>query len=90
MLLPVHAVLEAYSVMTRVPPPLRVEPKAAIALIQGFVASGELLSLYPAQYLEFLDSSATAGIAGGRIYDAMIATTARAANADVLLAYNVP
>ena len=89
MLLPVHAVLEAYSVMTRIPRPLRMEPKAALAVIQSYVDFGELLSPGPAQYLEFLDSCAAAGVAGGRIYDAIIIESDRAANADVLLTYNL-
>jgi predicted nucleic acid-binding protein len=52
------------------------------------VAAGEVVALAPADYMGFLHRQQSAGIAGGRIYDALIAETARGAGAEVLLTFN--
>jgi hypothetical protein len=42
-----------------------------------------------AAYLGFIESAAAAGVAGGRVYDAIIANVVAASGADVLLTFNV-
>lgn len=89
MLLAAHSLVECYSVLTRLPPPLRLPPGVAGQLIQvSFVARGAVISLSADQYVELLAKLAASGIAGGRTYDAVIAATARAADADVILTFN--
>jgi len=70
-----HAELEAYSVLTRLPPPFRVDRNlAAEYLRRRFVGSRHVL---PARArVGFVDRLASTGIAGGRVYDALIAATA--------------
>jgi predicted nucleic acid-binding protein len=89
MLLAGHALIETYSVLTRLLPPFRMSPPAAHAVIRSFLDSGEVVSLTNDDYVALVGSAAVAGIAGGRIYDAVIAASARAANADVILTFNV-
>jgi predicted nucleic acid-binding protein len=70
-----HAELEAYSVLTRLPPPFRVDPRlAAEYLERRFTGSRHVL---PAKARRrFTSRLAAAGIAGGRVYDALIGATA--------------
>lgn len=70
-----HAVVETYSVLTRLPPPHRALPSIA----HEFLAERfdePLLSLSAAGYREFLATIASAPILGGSTYDALIAYTA--------------
>ena len=78
-----HCALEAYSVLTRLPPPHRV----AAGVVQAFVAGAfpkPLLGLTPEDHSALLESATGAGIDGGAIYDALVATTARRAGATLL------
>ena len=89
MLLAAHALVETYSVLTRLPAPLRLSSAAAERLIrQGYVQNGEVVALGADGYLRLLAELPASGIAGGRTYDAVIAATARAAGAESLLTFN--
>lgn len=78
--LPAHAALEAFSVLTRLPPPVRLEPEAARAMLaEAFTEP--FLTLSPKGYARVLDAAARSGIAGGAVYDAVIAATVRDAGA---------
>lgn len=71
-----HALIETYSVVTRLPAPHRVSPQ----VISKFLASRFLedpLVLNGAQVADLLVGLGAEGIAGGRIYDALIGATAR-------------
>ena len=84
-----HTLAEAYSVMTRRPPPDRVTPTQAVELLRAsIVEQSELTALAGPQYLAFLQEASERGIAGGRTYDALIAASAVAANVDVFLTFN--
>jgi predicted nucleic acid-binding protein len=88
LVLPVHSLVETYSVLTRLPPPARLAPSIAMGSIRNFVAQGEVVSLSSVRVLELLDHGAATGITGGRIYDKLIGTTAVEAGAEVLLTFN--
>jgi predicted nucleic acid-binding protein len=80
---PAHVLVEAYSVLTRLPPPHR----APAALVATFLAERfqEAPLVLPARaHLDLVETSARAGLAGGAIYDALIAATARHAGATLL------
>lgn len=81
--LPMHAAFEAYSVLTRLPPPHRVAPGVARRLIESAFA-GRVLPLPGETADGLLGELATHGIAGGATYDAVIAATARAAGATIV------
>lgn len=81
--LPAHVLLESYSVLTRLPPPHR----AAAAVVESFLAAsfaGAPLALPGGEHRGLLRAMAAAGVAGGAIYDALIAATARHWNAPLL------
>lgn len=76
--LPQHVALEAYSVLTRLPVPLRVEPStAAHVLLARFPPPR--LTLPPAQHDALIERLSRAGIRGGAVYDGLVAATAAAA-----------
>ena len=73
-----HAAFETYSVLTRLPPPVRREPKVVDQLIRaGFPASRFLDAEETAA---LLDRLAALGIAGGAVYDALVGAVAVAHN----------
>ena len=70
-----HAELEAYSVLTRLPPPFRVDPALAAEYLElRFTESRHVLPSRARR--RFTSRLAALGIAGGRVYDALIAATA--------------
>jgi predicted nucleic acid-binding protein len=85
-----HALIEAYSVLTRLPAPHRLAPSDALAVLEGsFGARGRVIALDARGYRWLLRGAPSGGVAGGRIYDAVIAACARKAKATVLLTFNV-
>lgn len=91
VVLPVNALLEAYSVMTRLPSPHRLSPEHAMRLLElTFRESGRLVG--PPEGEDawgFVQSLRQRGIAGGRVYDALIAACARRGGADRILTLNL-
>jgi predicted nucleic acid-binding protein len=74
--LPAQVMVESYSVLTRLPPPHR----APAPVVESFLAGnfpGALLTLPGNEYRALLRAMAAAEVAGGAIYDALIAATAR-------------
>lgn len=72
-----HALVETYSVLTRLPDGLRVSPgDAALLLQQGFSSP---LVLSPRTTARLPATFAALGIAGGAVYDAMVGLAAAAA-----------
>jgi predicted nucleic acid-binding protein len=70
-----HAELEAYSVLTRLPAPFRVEPTvAAEHLAKSY--PGARLVLGAGERKRLVGRLAREGLSGGRAYDALIAATA--------------
>jgi predicted nucleic acid-binding protein len=76
--LPAQCALEAYSVLTRLPPPHRVAP----LIVRAFLAANfEDLYLIPPpeRSASIIGELADRGIGGGAAYDGFIAVTAREA-----------
>lgn len=70
-----HALAETYSVLTRLPGDARVAPEDAVVLIDAnfvetFVSSHDVAS-------RVHDELARCGVAGGAVYDALVALAAR-------------
>lgn len=80
--LPLHAAVESYSVLTRLPGDARLTPADAALLLRD--RFGEPVELPPGGGAELLQVFASLRLAGGAVYDALIAATARAANATLL------
>lgn len=84
-----HCCLEFYSVATRLPAGLRLNPADARRLLQEEVLDRFTVFDLPADARgSFLASAASAGVAGGRIYDAHIGETARLAGAALIVTDN--
>jgi predicted nucleic acid-binding protein len=84
-----HALAEAYSVLTRLPAPFRLSPADALGLLEAnFMADARLVALPANGYRQLLRRAAGEGIAGGRIYDGVIASCALLAQATVFLTFD--
>lgn len=70
-----HAALEAFSVLTRLPPPHRAQPD----LVEQFLNARfpePLLTLPEPRHRELIITLAARGVVGGQVYDALIGWTA--------------
>lgn len=80
---PAHALVETFSVLTRLPPPHRAPGR----LVAAFLAerfSRPPLALPAAGHLRVIEEAAASGMTGGSIYDALIAATVRHVHARLL------
>jgi predicted nucleic acid-binding protein len=84
------ALVEAYSVLTRMPLPRRLSPDNAWRLLEAdfLDQAAEIVAPDAAAYRDLLSSAPGQGTAGGRIYDAVIVACARAARVDAILTCN--
>lgn len=87
LLLPQHVLVESYSVLTRSPAPLRLEPDIAYQLLHKTYGSCRIISMSVPHTWQFLRER-DARTAGGRVYDAAIAVAAIEAGARQLLTFN--
>lgn len=78
--IPAHALVEAYSVLTRLPPPHRAAPAVVSAFLADRCAQPPL-GLPPGAHLPLIALVAGAGLHGGSIHDALIAATVKHARA---------
>jgi predicted nucleic acid-binding protein len=81
--IPAHVLLEAYSVLTRLPPPHRAPLAIAAAFLKERFREAPLL-LPPHAYGAIVQSLAGAALGGGAVYDALVGATARQAGATLL------
>lgn len=81
--LPVHVLLESYSVLTRLPPPHRAPADVVESFLQARF-EGRLLSLPAGHHRSLLTLAVDRGVTGGGVYDALIAATAKHADATLL------
>lgn len=90
MVVAAPALVESYSVLTRLPAPRRLSPDMCLELLTVNFGSdsARLVALEPFEYERLIRDSPESGIAGGRIYDAVILACAQSAGADSLLTFN--
>ena len=85
----VQALLECFSVLTRLPAPLRLSPSVAQALIAGTWSKNALIAEFgSAVAWTTLALASRQGFGCGRVYDAAIAIATQDAGADLLLTWN--
>lgn len=70
-----HAAFETFSVLTRLPPPARRTPAVVSQLLSANFPGNRFLS--PTSARQLLADLATIGIAGGSVYDALVAAVAK-------------
>jgi len=75
--------------LTRLPSSHRLAPDEAFRILEESWAPYPTVSLSANLYWRVLRDAGSASIAGGLIYDALIAATARRGGAQVLLTWNV-
>lgn len=84
-----HCCLEFYSVATRLPAGLRLEPELARRLVdEEILRRFQVYDLPRDSRSGFFTDAASSRVAGGRIYDAHIAEIARLAGAQVVVTDN--
>jgi len=87
--IPVHVILECFSVLTRIPVPHRVPPDVAkLALEQTFAGTAVLTGLAPETVWKTIEMLSRQGLGGGRVYDAVIAFSVAESGASTLLSWN--
>lgn len=89
LVIPAHAILETYAVLTRLPAPHRLAAADAWALVRAnFVEQGTLVTLPASAVTALVEALAGEGVGGGRTYDAVIGASAAHAKAHALLTLN--
>lgn len=89
MVVVMHCIEEAYSVLTRSPMPIRCRPADAWVWVQAWTKQAVLVDLKPQERLGALQAGVGLGIAGGQIHDYLIAACARKAGAGTLVTWNL-
>ena len=90
LLVAAPALVETYSVLTRLPPPHRLSAPDALTLLEAnFMSTGKIIALDARSYRALLRRAPRNGIAGGRTYDAIIAECARKVKGTTLLTFNL-
>ena len=90
VLIPLHALLESYAVLTRLPKPLRASPASVASLLEEwFLRGADICVPQEDEIWSLLRSCAARGRSGGAVYDATIAWTAHLGGAAELLTWNV-
>lgn len=77
-----HALLETYSVLTRLPGGSRLSPDAAARVIDHEFPGS--VALPPDEAVRAVSELADAGVAGGAVYDGLVALAARSAGITLL------
>ena len=80
---PAHVLIESYSVLTRFPPPYRTPPTIAMSFLKRRFVDPPL-GLQPDDHARLVELAGTRGLTGGSVYDALIAWTAKLAEATLL------
>jgi len=89
LLLPLPGLLEAYSVMTRLPAPHRLNAQDALALLEGSLLDiCDLVSLDASEGWDLLRWLRDSSVQGGRAYDGQIMACARKGGATEILTFN--
>jgi predicted nucleic acid-binding protein len=89
IVLPLQTLLEAYSVMTRLPPPHRLSPQDALWILEGsFRGQATLIGLDGEEGWGLIGDLGRRSVSGGTTYDGLILACARKGGARRLLTFN--
>lgn len=88
-ILPLPAILESYSIMTRLPPKYRVSAHTAHHLLNQLTTQVDVVALEGIEVWLLIDQIAKASIIGGAAHDAHIVACAKKSGADQLATFNV-
>jgi predicted nucleic acid-binding protein len=89
VILPLQALVEAYSVMTRLPSPYRLSPKDALTILERSLRQRTIVvGLDGEEAWGLIKGLSQSQIAGATSYDGLIAACARKGGAQRLLTFN--
>lgn len=83
-----HCLAEVYSVITGMPGKNRAMPDEALLFLRDVREHLTTVTLDEGEYFKAVEESVAAGIAGGTVYDAIIAHCALKADAQTLYTWN--
>jgi predicted nucleic acid-binding protein len=83
-----HSLAEVYSTLTRMPGKHRISSEQAMLFIGSIRERLAIIALSGDEYADALEASASLGIVGGGIYDAMLAHCASKAKAETIYTWN--
>lgn len=81
---PAHVLVEAYSVLTRLPSPHRLQPGVADTLLARWFPAGAVLTVPAALQRTAPARLRTVGVSAGAVFDGLVALTAAAHDARLL------
>lgn len=84
-----HSLAEVYSTLTRIPAPHRASPEPALQCVETIATHLRLINLDGPATLAAIQTAAAQQIAGGTIYDSLIATCALQSEADRIYSWNI-
>lgn len=88
LVIPLPALVESYSVMTRLPSPHRLAPAVAYQLLHESFEDARIAALPARKAWPFIAQCVATMTVGGRVYDAAIVSAAIEAKATELLTLN--
>ena len=83
-----HSLAEVFSTLTRMPGKHRIGGEQAMLFVGNIRERLSIITLDSNEYVNALEVSATAGILGGAIYDAILAQCAIKAEAEAIYSWN--
>jgi predicted nucleic acid-binding protein len=85
-----HSLAEVYAVLTRLPVTPRIQAGEAAKIVEENMAKTmTVVGLGASDYLTVIRNAATAGIAGGAIYDLLLLAAAEKSEAERIYTFNV-
>ena len=84
-----HSLVESYAVLTRLPAGHRLSAQDALTLLETNWGEAEIVTLAPSEHWKALRAARDQSVAGGAVYDALIAACAVKGRVRTLLTWNL-
>ncbi|HUY14771.1 MAG TPA: PIN domain-containing protein [Terriglobia bacterium] len=84
-----HSLAEVYATVTRLPGKLRLSGDQVLLFLENIRERLAIIALDAEEYYSAIEEAAAAGIAGGTVYDALLARCALKAKAEIIYTWNV-
>jgi predicted nucleic acid-binding protein len=85
----IHGLCELYSVLTRTPPPRRLNPATAMSIVERIRENTQVFTLTVEEQMDVIRDAARQHLVSGIVYDAAILACARKAKAEVIYTLNI-
>lgn len=84
-----HSLAEVYSTLTRMPGKYRVDRDQAMLFISLIQERLAIIALDAEEYIAAIEKAAAAGVVGGLVYDALLASCAMKIKAETIFTWNL-